>query len=137
MRRSKGKKNKTKRKKSSCRIYEWRQSNSFFTLLRYGSLTFIFTFSDFCWRQLTIYMLALYIYLFIVLFLYNEWINDEGKKNTKRDHYPSRFLVIIVFEKKSSKKIQTLLPYLSKVEILTATVTPSVASIIVFVLSYE
>jgi len=100
MRRSK-EKNKTKRKKSSCRIYEWRQSNSFFTPVRYGSLTFIFTFSDFCWRQPTFTCsLSFYIYLFIVLFLYNEWINDEGKKNTKRDHYPSHFLLLLLCLKK-------------------------------------
>jgi len=57
-------------------------------------------------------------------------------KNTKRDHYPSRFLVIIVFKKKMLEKNTDILPYLLKVEVLIATVTPSVASIIVFVLSY-
>ena len=40
--------------KNSSRIYEYRQSNSFSPLLRHGSMTSVFTFSDFCWRQLTV-----------------------------------------------------------------------------------
>jgi hypothetical protein len=126
---------KKKREKSSSRIYDWRQSNSsFFTLLRYGSLILIFTFSGFSWRQLT-FLHFFSIYLLFSL-LYQKWVNDERKKIQNRIIILRVFLLLSC-SKKSPKKIQTRLPYLSKEEILTAILASSVASIIVFVLSYE